>query len=270
MRISASTRVFAVLGDPVSHSLSPRMQQAGFLAAGLDAVYIALPCTAVQLPVVVETLVASGGGGNITIPHKHAAAALTGTRDERVATLGVANVFGSSNGGGIALANTDVDGVLSALDRLEAPPTAWYLLGTGGSARAVVGAARERGARIAVRSRAPGRAEAFMAWCASIGVVAAAVDECEVVINATPLGLTGGDTLPIDAAQCPALRVALDLTYLEHGATRWVEACRARGLRAEDGRHILLVQGAASWRTWFPGVTPPMAVMQAALDGRLG
>lgn len=270
MRIGASTRVFAVLGDPVSHSLSPRMQQAGFLAAGLDAVYVALSCTAVQLPVVVETLVASGGGGNVTIPHKHAAAQLAGVPDERVALLGVANVFGAGAASGIALANTDVDGVLSALDRLEAPPTAWYLLGTGGSARAVVGAARERGARIAVRSRAPGRAEAFLAWCASIGVAAARADECEVAINATPLGLNGSDTLPIEAAQAPALRVALDLTYLERGATRWVEACRARGLRADDGRHILLVQGAASWRTWFPGVTAPMAVMQAALDGRLG
>ncbi len=270
MRISAGTRLHALFGDPVAHSLSPRMQNAGFLAAGLDAVYLAIPCTAAQLPILVESVVTAGGGGNVTIPHKHAAAGLPGLRDDRVDSLGVANVFGRGLDGTTALGNTDVDGVLSALDRLEAPPTAWYLLGTGGSARAVVGAARERGARIAVRSRAPGRAEAFLAWCASIGVAAATAAECEVVINATPLGLAGADTLPIDPTHCPALRAALDLTYLERGPTRWVEACRARGLRADDGRHVLLVQGAASWRLWFPGVTPPIAVMQAALDGRLG
>ena len=159
MRISVNTRLFALLGDPVSHSLSPRMQNAGFLAAGLDAVYVAMPCSAAQLPTLADTLVASGGGGNITIPHKNAAAALPGVRDERVQALGVANVFGRGVDGGTMLGNSDVDGFLSALDRLEAPATAWHLLGTGGSARAVVGAARERGARIAVRSRAPGRGE---------------------------------------------------------------------------------------------------------------
>ena len=76
-------------------------------------------------------------------------------RDERVQALGVANVFGRGVDGGTMLGNSDVDGILSALDRLEAPATAWHLLGTGGSARAVVGAARERGARIAIRHHQP-------------------------------------------------------------------------------------------------------------------
>lgn len=269
MKVSATTRLFAVLGDRVIHSLSPQFQNAGFLAAGLDAVYVALPCRAEALPVIVGALVENGGGGNVTIPHKAAAASLAGNHDPRVAALGVANVFGPSEVG-IALGNTDVDGILAALDRLEAPSSAWYLLGTGGSARAVVGAARERGARIAVRSRAPGRAASFLAWCAALGVAAASAEECEVVINATPLGLTRSDGLPLDTAQLPNLRVALDLTYLDRGPTCWVEACRAQGVRADDGRHVLLVQGAKSWAYWFPGVAPPIAVMQAALDGRLG
>lgn len=269
MRITSATRVFAVLGDPVAHSLSPRMQNAAFAAAGLDAVYVALACTVEALPTVMRTLVANGGGGNVTIPHKAAAALVAGQHDDRVAALGVANVFGVGDDG-VRLGNTDVDGVLAALDRLEAPSTAWYLLGTGGSARAVVGAARERGARIAVRSRAPGRAEAFLAWCATLGVAAAPADECEVVVNATPLGLAGSEGLPLEPSHFPRLRVALDLTYLANGPTRWVEACRDRGLRADDGKYGLLVQGAASWSHWFPGVTAPVAIMQAALDGRLG
>lgn len=269
MRMTSATRVFAVLGDPIAHSLSPRMQNAAFGAAGLDAVYVALACTAEVLPALMDTLVANGGGGNVTIPHKAAAATVAGQHDERVAALGVANVFGAGDDD-VRLGNTDVDGVLAALDRLEAPATAWYLLGTGGSARAVVGAARERGARIAVRSRAPGRAEAFLAWCATLGVEVAQAGECEVAVNATPLGLAGSEGLPLDAAQFPNLRVALDLTYLANGPTRWVEACRARGLQADDGKYALLVQGAASWPFWFPGVTAPVAIMQAALDGRLG
>lgn len=269
MRVSTTTRLFALLGDPVTHSLSALFQNAGFLATGLDAVYVALPCRTEALPSLVTTLVESGGGGNVTIPHKSTAASLAGHHDHRVATLGVANVFGPS-GGGIALGNTDVDGILAALDRLDAPSSAWYLLGTGGSARAVVGAARERGARIAVRSRAPERAGSFIAWCATLGVAVATADECDVVINATPLGLSCSDGLPLDTTQLPNLRVALDLTYLDRGPTRWVEACRASGMRADDGRHVLLVQGARSWAYWFPGIAPPLEVMQAALDGRLG
>ncbi len=269
MRISAATRTFALLGDPVGHSLSPRMHNAGFAAVGLDAVYLALACPAEHLGVTMTTLVANGGGGNITIPHKAVAAGLPGEHDPRVRDLGVANVFGAGTSG-LRFAYTDVDGVLAALDRLEAPSTAWYLLGTGGSARAVVGAARVRGARIAVRSRAAGRAEDFLAWCASLGVEAAPADACEVVINATPLGLGAQEALPLDPAVFPRLRVALDLTYLASGPTRWVEACRARGLRADDGKHVLLVQGAASWQVWFPGLTPPMEMLRAALDGRLG
>ena len=136
MRITSATRVFAVLGDPIGHSLSPRMQNAAFAAAGLDAVYVALACTAEVLPALMGTLVANGGGGNVTIPHKAVAATMAGHHDARVAALGVANVFGPGDAG-IRLGNTDVDGVLAALDRLEAPSTAWYLLGTGGSARAV-------------------------------------------------------------------------------------------------------------------------------------
>jgi shikimate dehydrogenase len=160
------------------------MHNAGFTAMGIDAVYVALACSATQLGGTMELVVANGGGGNITIPHKAAAATVSGDRDARVRDLGVANVFGAG-ASGVALSNTDVDGVLAALDRLEAASTAWLLLGTGGSARAVVGAARERGARIAVRSRMVGRANDFLAWAASLGVSAAPEAECEVVVNAT-------------------------------------------------------------------------------------
>ena len=68
--ISGRTRVFALLGNPVGHSLSPAMHNAAFQALGLDAVYVALPCEASELVVLMRMLARSGGGGNITIPHK--------------------------------------------------------------------------------------------------------------------------------------------------------------------------------------------------------
>lgn len=269
MKVTSRTRVFAVLGDPVAHSLSPQMQNAGFQAAGLDAVYVALQPSADELAGQVTALVRGGGGGNVTVPYKEIAARAPAAADARVAQLGAANVFGGADTG-VRLGNTDVDGILAALDALHATADAWYVVGTGGSARAVVGAAAERGARIAVRSRDAARGVAFAAWAESIGVRRAEASECRVVINATPQGLAAADPHPLDVAGLAADTVAIDLVYRRDGITAWVQACRARGLDALDGREVLLAQGAASWQFWFPGVAPPVEVMRAALNGRLG
>ena len=269
MRITSRTRVFAVLGDPVAHSLSPEMHNAGFRAAGLDAVYIALRPGAALLESQIRALVTSGGGGNVTVPFKELAARITGARDARVERLGAANVFGAA-GDEVRLGNTDVDGVLAALDGLGAAADAWLVIGTGGSARAVAGAAAERGARLAVRSRDAERAGTFAAWAERIGALPADAAACRVVINATPLGLAAGEPLPFDVAAISPESVVLDLTYRHDGPTEWVRACTARGLRARDGRDVLLAQGAAAWRYWFPDLSPPLEVMSAALHGRLG
>jgi shikimate dehydrogenase len=269
MRITARTRVFALLGDPVSHSLSPRMQTAGFHAAGLDAVYIALQPRPEHVESQMATLVQGGGGGNVTIPYKQVVAFADGEREARVEALGSANVFGGI-GGALQLRNTDVDGILAGLDMLGAGPEPWCIIGTGGSARAAVGAAVERGVRVAVKSRDAARAEGFREWAASLGVGPAEFEECRAVINATPRGLAPGDAHPVEPAAIPRGAVVLDLVYVQPGETAWVRACRDRGLQAADGREVLLAQGAASWQLWFPGVAPPVEIMRAALDGRLG
>ena len=266
--IGARTRVFALLGDPVAHSLSPAMHNAGFSAAGLDAVYVPLRCAAGDLPGVMRTLVHDGGGGNVTLPHKAAAAAIA-PGDKRVAALGVANVFASRHGQ-LHLGNTDVGGLLSMLDAMGAPSGAWCVVGTGGSARAVAGAAAERGARLGVVSRDPQRAAAFQHWAAGIGVEPAMPDECQVLLNASPLGLHEHDPLPVELGAMPVISFVADLTYRATGLTPLVEAARERGLIAADGRDMLLAQGVAAWAYWFPGVSVPVEVMRAALEGRMG
>jgi len=269
MKISAATRLFAVLGDPVSHSLSPAMHNAGFRAAGLDAVYVALCPATTALPQLIATLVRNGGGGNITVPFKRMAAEIAAARDDDVSRLAAANVFGSVQGA-LRLGNTDVGGVLTAIDRLQPSGDAWCVVGTGGSARAVVAAAVTRRARVAVVSRDRQRGSEFAAWAGALGVGAAALGECRLVVNATPLGLADGDRFPLPPADLAAETAVLDLVYSAAGTTAWVAACLARGLRAMDGRETLLAQGVASWRYWFADVDPPVEVMRAALDGRLG
>lgn len=266
--ITAHTRVFAILGDPVHHSLSPVMHNAAFRAAGLDATYVAIRCAESDLAGVIRSLAANGGGGNVTIPHKGAAAALGGG-DARVQRLGVANLFAWVDGG-LRLCNTDVDGLLTVLDRLGVPTgTSWLVCGTGGTARAVVGAAAERGARVAVRSRDRARAHRFRAWCDGLGVAAASDVECQVAFNCTPLGLGADDAAPLELDTLPLTAWVVDCTYQRDGQTALVRDAEARGLHLADGRALLLAQGVAGWRHWFPAVEPPVEVMRAALLGRM-
>ncbi len=263
----ARTRVFALLGNPVSHSLSPIMQNAAFRVLGLDAVYVPLPCAADQVPVLMTVLAAAGGGGNVTVPHKAAAARALSRPSELVGALGTCNTFWWDRET-LTGDTTDVLGVQAAVGQLEVEAEAWLVIGTGGSARAVLEAARLQGARIAVSSRSPARAAEFLALAGTRGVGAAAAEEAGLIINATPLGLAPGDPLPSRPEATPAAIAALDLVY-RRGETAWVAAQRRAGRRAIDGREVLLAQGAAALRRWFPLVAPPLDVMRAALRAAL-
>jgi shikimate 5-dehydrogenase len=95
-----------------------------------------------------------------------------------------------------------------------------------------------------------------------------APEDCEVVINCTPLGLAPKDPLPLDPGQVSPGAVALDLVY-RRGETSWVRALRERGCRAADGRVVLVEQGAASFERWFPGAPAPREVMYAAVRAAL-
>jgi shikimate dehydrogenase len=266
--VSARTRVFAILGDPVGHSLSPAMHNAAFHVLGLDAVYVALRCVPDDVPAMMRVLARQGGGGNVTVPHKGTAARSVTQPTALVSRLGACNTFWG-DGADIAGDNTDVPGVLSALEWLAVPAGPWLVLGTGGSAHAVAAAAIVAGARLAVRSRNAERGREFMTWATGLGATPAGPEECVACINATPLGLSDDDAQPLTCDEVPAVRVALDLVY-RRGETPWVRACRERGLRAADGREMLIAQGAAAFERWFPSKRAPVDAMRAAVHGQLG
>src|SRR5713101_2121572 len=265
--ISGRTRVFAILGDPVSHSLSPAMHNAAFHALGLEAVYVPLRCQADAVGPLIHALAAAGGGGNVTVPHKEIAADTVRSLREQARIFGACNTFWAVAGESVG-DNTDAEGLLEALDQLDPPDAGWLVAGTGGSARAVVGAARERGEAIAVLSRDPGRQQRFEEWAASLGVTVVPRDQCRVLINATPLGLNPRDLLPIPLNLAPAAEVALDLVYAS-GETPWVRGLRAQGLLAADGRCFLIAPATAAFERWFPGVPAPREIMRAAVDAAL-
>ncbi len=265
--ISGRTRVFAILGDPVVHSLSPAMHNAAFHALGLEAVYVPLRAAAAEVPLLLRALARAGGGGNVTVPHKETAAGAVEQATVRVQRLGACNTFWGDDSG-VHGDNTDVDGVLEALAALEAPATGWLIAGTGGGARAAVAAAVSRGAGVAIRSRDAVRRRAFEAWCQGQGARLVPPEGCEVLINSTPLGLKPGDHLPLAHDDAPLAQVAFDMVY-GRGETPWVRLMRQEGLRTADGRVMLVAQGAAAFRRWFPEEDPPVEVMRAAVNDAL-
>ena len=144
------------------------MQTAAFRAMGLKAVYVPLPCDRSHLATIMSTLSGAQGGGNVTIPYKTDAVDALDHPSELVRVLGACNTFwGNENG--IWGDNTDVPGIRQALTELDAPPTVWLVVGTGGSARAAVEAAREVGAAVAVKSRSVVKAARFRDWLAGRG-----------------------------------------------------------------------------------------------------
>ncbi|HEU0302720.1 MAG TPA: shikimate dehydrogenase [Longimicrobium sp.] len=274
-RPTAATRLFALLGDPVSHSLSPTFQNAAIRALGLDAVYVALRCAPENLPGLMRGIARAGGGGNVTVPHKALAARTVDRASEAVVRTGACNAWWMEDGA-LHGDNTDVAGAREAVRALLGRPPAGarvLLLGAGGAASAVVCALADAGAeRIVVANRTRGRAEAlaerFRAPGVRIDVVdsvdALAAERFDLAVNATSLGLRPDDPLPLDP-DAPGLRIgaALDLVYAP-GETRWAREMRARGLPAADGKEMLVQQGAAAFRRWW-GIDPPLKAMREAL-----
>jgi shikimate dehydrogenase len=267
VEISASTRLLAVIGDPVAHSLSPLMHNAAIRALGLDAVYVALQAPAAALPAVFTTLAAAGAAGNVTLPHKEAAERCVARKTDLCSRAGACNTFWTEHGELVG-DNTDVPGIVDCVKQLGADGAGtWLLIGTGGAARAVAVAAAELRARLHVLSRDAARAQSFAEWARARGVRAEPARgalEPDVAVNATPLGLKDTDPMPLDPDRTGRLSAALDLVYAP-GETRWVRALRAAGIAAQDGRELLVRQGAAAFGRFFPDRAPPVEVMRAAV-----
>lgn len=276
MTPTARTRLFAILGDPVAHSLSPVFQNAAFRHFGLDAVYVALRCAPSDVPGLIRGIALAGGGGNVTVPHKAVAAAAVDLPSPAVTRTGACNCYWGADGR-VHGDNTDVDGARGAVNALlgrEPAGASVLLLGAGGAASAAVCALADAGAsRIAIANRTLNRARAladrFRAPGLRIDVAASAEelrgDRFDLVINSTSLGLKTDDAPPLDPAIAEGwIGAALDMVYTP-GETAWTRAMRAHSIPAADGSEMLVRQGAAAFTRWF-GVAAPIDQMRAAIS----
>jgi shikimate dehydrogenase len=259
-----------LLGHPVAHSLSPVFQNAALAAAGLSARYEAVDVAPLDLPRLVATLRIDRAAGNVTVPHKEAMAALCDRCTPLAERVGAVNTFWHDDNGTLIGDNTDVGGFASAARALlggRVEGAIVGLLGAGGSAAAVCEAVLSwPEARVLLHARTLARADRLAArYGGRVQVVSSELDLLEgasLLVNATPLGLDGS-LMPIAPGTIPAHVAVMDLTY-RRGRTPWAQACRARGLRAEDGLPMLIEQGALSFERWF-GRAPDRDVMWAAV-----
>ena len=258
-----------LLGHPVSHSLSPRFQNAALRAAGIPLEYEALDVAPEALDDTLAELAESRASGNVTIPHKEAVAARCTRRSPLADRCGAVNTFWHEDGALVG-DNTDVGGVDAIAQALLGTARAdarVALIGAGGSAAAVLAAAERWGtARVRLYNRTVERARAlasrFGASVAVVGSVEEALDGATLVVNATPVGLRDDDyPVPIDIL--PARAAVFDLVY-RTGETAWVRAARNAGHRAADGEGMLVEQGALSFERWF-GIEPDRNAMWRAL-----
>jgi shikimate dehydrogenase len=240
--IRGTTTLVGILGWPVSHSLSPVMQNAAFVALGLDWAYVPLPTPPPLLADAVRGLAAAGfAGANVTIPHKTTVIETCDEVDETARHAGSANTLVFQDGRVLAF-STDVLAIAEAVG--DASGRA-LVLGRGGSAKAAVAALAERGLDVTVSSRNDGD------W-------PPAADDYTVVVNATPVR---DDPLIRPSAG----HVLIDLPYTSaEEPTAFTRAGRAAGARVIDGIEILVAQGAASFERWT-GRSAPVAAMRHAL-----
>ncbi len=273
MEIGAATRLIALLGDPVDHSLSPAFQNAAIRAAGLDAVYLALRCGADSVAALMPAIARAGGAGNVTVPHKQRAAALLDAPTPAVEKTGACNTFWLE-AGRLHGDNTDIEGFAAAARSLIGSPAGarTLMLGAGGAARAAVLAlVRDRADAVDVLNRTPGRAHSLRDALDPGGrrvtvltdPAAPGREGYDLVVNATSVGLRSDDPPAFDPTLPVRVGAVLDMVYRAE-PTPLVAAAREAGIPAADGREMLLHQGAASFRRWF-GREPDLAAMRAAL-----
>lgn len=259
-----------LLGHPVAHSLSPAFQNAALQAAGIPLTYEALDVAPSAFADVFSALAHQRAAGNVTIPHKEAAAAACGRLTPVAERAAAVNTFWVDEHGTVVGDNTDVGGVDALARQLlgRAPANRKIaLLGAGGSASAVLAAAeRWPNCYVAVWGRSPDRArklaERFAPVAHAVERLDDAIVDAELVINATPVGLAD-DGVPVEPAALARRAAVMDLVY-RLGETPWVRRARAAGHKALDGLPMLIEQGALSFERWF-GVAPDREAMWAAV-----
>jgi shikimate dehydrogenase len=275
MAISGKTKICALIGDPVEHTMSPVMHNTAYKKLGLDYIYIPFRVKPKQLVQAVEGLRALNVRGfNVTIPHKVAIIPLLDGLDPLAEKIGAVNTV-VNNDGELRGFNTDAEGFLRALLEHGIKPKGKkvIVLGAGGASRAITYILAEKGAHLTILNR-----EQELDWAESIaqliredhrqevkvlelGHLTEALADADLLVNATSVGMSPAvEDSPAPAELLDKVPVVFDIVY-NPIITRLLREAALAGAKTIGGLDMLAWQGALAFEMWT-GQTAPIDLMR--------
>ena len=281
LRVSGTTRLYGIFGDPIAHSLSPLMHTLAFQQHGLDCVYVPFLVHPEQLATAVAGAVALGVGGfNVTIPHKEAIVPLLHAVSVEAQFVGAVNTVHVVDGRTIGY-NTDGEGFMQPLRACQLPvaETIACILGAGGAARAITMALLRagcqelvvanrtyaRGQRLitALQERFPQAQLAVVPW----EQVAPVARRSTLIVNATAVGLHAEEQTLLPPSCFHPGQVVYDIVYRPL-VTPLLQTAQRGGASVVGGLGMLIGQGAEAFRIWT-GLQFPVTEAQRELEALL-
>jgi 3-dehydroquinate dehydratase/shikimate dehydrogenase len=264
-QITPRTRVYGVIGNPISHSLSPLLHNTAFHARKFDAVFV--PFLVRNVDDFLRSVKPFGVAGfAVTIPHKEGIVRHLDDCDPLAARIGAVNTVVIRGAGRLYGYNTDYVGVLRSLEhRMQLAGSRVLLVGAGGAARAAAFALAQAGAIVCLSARRPERARA-LARAVGAQVVARADlrrEFFDAIVNCTPVGMhaRGGSPLASVELNC---RLVMDMVYRPR-TTELLRMARRRGIEIVSGVEMFLAQGFAQYEIWTGERAPEAAVRRTVV-----
>lgn len=269
--VDAATRVYGVVGDPVSHSLSPTIMNAAFRRENVNAVYVALHAKSLKdLMGCVRDIPIHGL--SVTMPYKQEIVEYLDNTDAYTAKTGACNTVVRSQDGKLYGFNTDAAGVVRPLEQRVALDQAKILvLGAGGAARAAVFGLKERGAEVFILNRTAATAQKLARQAKARVVKRADLKKLafDVIVNATPVGMGNTKDSPLNENEIQA-KYVFDMVY-DPGETRLLKMAKARGAQVIPGIEMFVNQAARQFEIWTGKPAPGdemLRVVTLALQDR--
>jgi shikimate dehydrogenase len=270
--INPDTRLIALFGNPVAHSVSPAMQNTAFQALKLNYMYLAFQVPPAALSEAINVVRGLGfRGANITIPHKTAVMPLLDNIDPHAKRIGAVNTI-VNNQGKLTGYNTDGPGFLVALRHggFEPKGEKAVVIGAGGAARAVVFALRDAGAIVAIVNRSHestvnlAKETGSSSFELSDSGLKSAMPGASLVVNTTSVGMSpNADSTPLPTHWLKRELVVFDTIY-QPRQTRLLREAEAVGCLALGGLEMLVEQGALGFELWTGEKAPREVMRQAA------
>ncbi|WP_249110997.1 shikimate dehydrogenase [Nitrosopumilus sp. K4] len=267
---------YAVIGDPIDHSLSPNIHSAAFRELNLEHSYIAYRIPKGELEEGIEALKKIKiAGFNVTIPHKVEMMKFLDKTDESCSIIGAVNTVTNDNGT-LKGYNTDMDGFLDPIKKkeIQIKGRKILLLGAGGAARAIVaGFAKEHAASITIANRTLENAKKLAMFSEQVGLkskyvkideVGGTAKDYDIIVNATSVGLKN-EPSPISLEGISSNTIVYDIIYMPMN-TDFLKKAKEKGAKIIFGYEMLLGQAVRAFEIWH-GMEAPYNAMKRALLG---